>query len=175
MIKKNYGWNKLKEQRLITMISDGISAGKIAMEMGITRNAAIGKAHRLGFKFTAKVGRKKMDSTDLSASAAGMRRLRIRRRVKPPVNIEPKEELPEFNPVLTPNEIERQGPGTHIIDITPFQCHWPLWNDSSPPERRMMFCGLPVWEGQSYCLDHCRIVFQPSVTRYQSWRETLVE
>jgi len=46
----NIKWAAEKEAKFLRLINKGWSGGMIAKEMEITRNAVIGKAHRLGLK-----------------------------------------------------------------------------------------------------------------------------
>ena len=55
-------WNSEQTERLLVLNQKGLSASKIGAELGVTRNAAIGKLHRLG------LGRRKL-AEDESAVA----------------------------------------------------------------------------------------------------------
>jgi len=63
------GWTEERVELLKKLWADGLSASQIAAELGgITRNAVIGKVHRLGLSGRAK-----------SPSSSGPRRGRTRR------------------------------------------------------------------------------------------------
>lgn len=44
------GWNDEKIQRLKKLWSEGLTTGEIGKRLGVSKNAVVGKAHRLGLK-----------------------------------------------------------------------------------------------------------------------------
>lgn len=125
-------WTPDRDATLIRLRTDGFSAGEIAHELGdgITRNAVLGRAHRL-----------KLPSTKPAPSAKPPRpRHRIRQR--PALPIEP----------TCPPEADCEPIG--LIDLTATTCRWPV-TDAAP----WLFCGRGTADlpsGRPYCRTHRR-------------------
>lgn len=114
----------------------GASASVIAKELGITRNAVIGKVHRLGLE-----ARKKHPVGGRPPSA--YKRVRIHKPVlklvTPPVADE-----------LIPVEQRK-----HFLDLTPKCCRWPVGDPRSGFwGGDLFFCGAEAAEGKPYCASH---------------------
>ena len=45
-----------------------------------------------------------------------------------------------------------------FVDAKGRQCRYPLWDDATPAEKRMV-CGAPAAEGASWCVGHSKAVF----------------
>ena len=115
-------------------------AKQIAKLLGVTKNAVIGRAKRLGLSRTKEARVK--SHKPLSPFGSWRRKWldRIQRMFRPrpePVTV-----------VFTPG-------GITIMDLTEATCRWPV----SGTGADMMYCGGEVHKEQSYCLEHCRIAF----------------
>jgi GcrA cell cycle regulator len=98
------GWSDERVELLKKLWSEGLSASQIAAELGgITRNAVIGKVHRLGLSGRAK-----------SPSSAAPR----------PLDIEPEPELIE--------NIIPLGQRCSILELSEDKCHWPIGDPGTP-------------------------------------------
>lgn len=114
-------------------------AKQIAEMLGVTKNAVIGRAKRLGLSRTKKTHIK---SHKPPAPFGSWRRKgwdRIQRMFRP---------RPEPVPV-----VYKPG-GITFMDLTNATCRWPV----SGTGADMMYCGGEVHK-ESYCLEHCRIAF----------------
>ena len=117
----------------------GHTASNIATELGgITRNAVIGKAHRLGLS-----GRMKSKSKVSSVS--------IVRRKKMPANRNSK--IIE----LTTSVSEPMNP-ISFAGIKDGLCRWPL---GEPEDLDFKFCGRSSNDGVIYCDEHHSLAYQP--------------
>jgi len=141
-------WTDERVALLKKLTADGLSSSRIAAEIGgITRNAVIGKLHRMGIKNPQPV------------SARGTRV--PRRRLRVPTIRMPKVEAAQAESaaaVSTAAATECDLPpdqsnyAVSLIEAGPACCRWPL-NDTRPIEN-FLFCGAPVVEKQSYCRRH---------------------
>ena len=125
----------------------------IARELGITRNAAIGKAHRLGLYREAPTqpgGRPKSDKPKLVRE----RRITV---VKPSKPLPPEIHAA---PVIAPGEVVPLHVG--LSDLTESTCKWPF-GTATP----YTFCGHASVGGLPYCAAHARIAYQPPSERRQ--------
>ena len=153
-------WNDERVDLLSKLWLEGRSASQIAAELGqgVTRNAVIGKVHRLGLSGRVKV------ATPVAAA-----RLRPRPAQKP----EERQPLPPVD----------QGAGTGvalpvvraaaevvipfstrvtIMDLRDTMCRWPL---GDPTSAEFRYCGSRNGALGPYCEDHARLAFQPTQER----------
>lgn len=131
-------WTHERIEQLKKLWEAGYTASNIATELGgITRNAVIGKAHRLGLS-----GRMKSKSKVSSVS--------IVRKRKMPVNKNSKI-------IELTTSVEPMNP-TSFADIKDGLCRWPL---GEPEDLDFKFCGRKCAEGMIYCNEHHSLAYQP--------------
>ena len=131
-------WTHERIEQLKKLWEAGYTASNIATELGgITRNAVIGKAHRLGLS-----GRMKSKSKVSSVS--------IVRKRKMPVNKNSKI-------IELTTSVEPMNP-TSFADIKDGLCRWPL---GEPEDLDFKFCGRKCAEGMIYCTEHHSLAYQP--------------
>ena len=131
-------WTHERIEQLKKLWEAGFTASNIATELGgITRNAVIGKAHRLGLS-----GRMKSKSKVSSVS--------IVRKRKMPVNKNSKI-------IELTTSVEPMNP-TSFADIKDGLCRWPL---GEPEDLDFKFCGRKCAEGMIYCTEHHSLAYQP--------------
>jgi GcrA cell cycle regulator len=148
------GWTDERVELLKRLWGDGLSASQIAHKLGgVTRNAVIGKVHRLGLSGRATPSRPSR-RTAKPATARPARAMPAtsvaapRPAAPPPAPLEPAM-LPsgEFATVLTL--------GSHI-------CKWPI---GDPDDSSFRFCGRHAGTGSPYCDAHARVAYQPQKKR----------
>jgi GcrA cell cycle regulator len=121
------------------MWCEGRTAAEIAKELGdVTRNAVIGKAHRL--KLSNRVSPIQQDNKK-SASPAPVIREKIVAVVAP----------------VTIREIPLKTKGVKMIDLRDRMCRWP---SGDPREANFSFCGCGSVPGLPYCPDHAKMAYQ---------------
>lgn len=155
-------WSSERIEQLRSLWHDGLSASQIATHLGgITRNAVIGKAHRLGL-----TGR----PSPIKNRPAGVPRPRpVRRpRVEAPASVAPRAiarppAAPPRHMEIRPAPIEVEDvPGATILTLTDRICKWPIGDPRHPDFH---FCGRASAEGLPYCADHARRAYQPPARR----------
>ncbi len=151
-------WTDERVELLKKLWSDGLSASQIAGELGgITRNAVIGKVHRLGLS-----GRAKSSSSGAArprkARAPGhmMRVSRSSIRGNTALAHAYEHEL-EQEPELIDNVIP-MGQRRTILELTEETCRWPIGDPSSAD---FFFCGGNTVNSLPYCAHHSRVAYQP--------------
>jgi GcrA cell cycle regulator len=162
-------WTDDRVELLKKLWSDGLSASRIATELGgISRNSVIGKVHRLGLS-----GRAKSPSTSVPRQRkprAHGQMMRIARHgirgntALAPLHAYEAELEPE--PELIENIIP-MGQRCSILELTESKCHWPI---GDPSASDFFFCGGKTMEGLPYCRYHCRIAYQPAADRRRDRR-----
>ena len=144
-------WTDERIGELKRMWIEGMSASQIAQALGagISRNAVIGKIHRLGLSGRAPVHRAAPRRLQPSQRRAP-RRLhalpRLREAEPDPI------ELLDIDPTLHPN----------VLTLNERTCKWPIGH---PGEEGFHFCGRRVSPGLPYCAEHGRVAYQPLLPR----------
>ena len=151
-------WTDERVELLKKLWTDGLSASQIAAELGgITRNAVIGKVHRLGLSGRAK-----------SPSAAAPRQRKARahphmlRVARPAMRGNTalaqafEYEIAE-EPQLVDNVIPI-GQRRTILELSEGTCRWPI---GDPGSADFFFCGGPSLTSLPYCAYHSRVAYQP--------------
>ena len=158
-------WTDERVELLKKLWADGLSASQIAGELGgITRNAVIGKVHRLGLSGRAK---------SASSSAPRVRKprshmLRVGRtmsRGNAALALAFEME-PEPEPELIENIIPI-GQRCSLLELNESKCRWPI---GDPSAADFFFCGGKTVEGLPYCGYHSRVAYQPAADRRRDKR-----
>ncbi|UDQ87560.1 GcrA cell cycle regulator [Xanthobacter autotrophicus] len=181
-------WNDERVELLKKLWSEGLSASQIATELGeVTRNAVIGKVHRLGLSGRAKAApapaRPRASGTAPAKTGpmggpmgAPAGRPDNQARPQRPTTIgntalaadldEAPEEAPAPAPVMSDNVVPMTQ-GCTIMQLTESTCRWPL---GEPGTDSFHFCGGKANPGMPYCQTHARIAYQPVQDRRRDRR-----
>jgi GcrA cell cycle regulator len=158
------GWTDERVELLKKLWLDGLSASQIAKQLGgVTRNAVIGKVHRLGLSGRAapsqpsrpafKAPRAPRPAASPASSAA--RRLEGHApRSHAPAPAEPR-------PLYYPEE---PGSAT-VLTLGAHMCKWPI---GDPATDSFTFCGRRTDQEGPYCVEHARVAYQPQQQRKRS-------
>jgi len=168
-------WTEERVELLKKLWSDGLSASQIAGELGsVTRNAVIGKVHRLGLSGRAKspaaaggtpratTPRKaptRSPSHPMAGPAAGM--TRGANALAPQFSAETETQAQQ-EPAPSEDVVVPFSERVTIMDLREYMCRWPM-GDPTTPEFR--FCGGRSQTGMPYCTYHARIAYQPAADR----------
>ena len=138
-------WTDERVGQLKSLWTEGLSASQIARVLGegITRNAVIGKVHRLGLAGRATPSR--VDRPRLPSAP----RLYRPREPEPPVIEE------------EPLKLE-DGSFVGVLAISDRMCRWPI---GDPGAEEFHFCGRNPKQGSPYCEAHARKAYQPHQVR----------
>lgn len=158
------GWTDERVDVLKKLWLDGLSASQIAKQLGgVTRNAVIGKVHRLGLSGRAAPSQpaRPVFKAPRPARPAATTVPSAPRRVAEPVAATAPVASPA--PVAAaPTHIMRvEEPGSAtVLTLGAHMCKWPIGDPSSD---EFTFCGRRASEGV-YCVDHARVAYQPAQT-----------
>jgi GcrA cell cycle regulator len=157
-------WNDERVDALKKLWADGLSASQIAGRLGgVTRNAVIGKVHRLGLAGRATTSRMKSHRSPRARAHAVKRMLRSR---QPAVGNSPLRNLylGETEPYVPAAEelVIPLNERKYIQTLTESCCRWPI---GDPQEPEFHFCGKKKIPGLPYCEVHARRAFQPPQAR----------
>ncbi|MBB3904324.1 GcrA cell cycle regulator [Methylobacterium brachythecii] len=174
MVEAIPSWTDERVELLRRLWEDGLSASQIAAQLGgVTRNAVIGKVHRLGLAGRVKpngagqvTGRKKVETESEAADA-----LASEQTISEPPAVISHRPAPSFP--ITPPAAAKEPNGlavserVTIMDLRESMCRWPLGDPTSPDFR---FCGGRAITGLPYCTQHAQIAYQPAAERKRDRR-----
>jgi GcrA cell cycle regulator len=155
-------WNDERVELLKKLWADGLSASQIAGRLGgVTRNAVIGKVHRLGLSGRATTSR--MKSHRPRSRSQSVRRL-MKPRFANVGNPAFRNLLAEAEPYTPPAEelVIPLNERKSIQTLTEVCCRWPI---GDPQIADFHFCGRKKVAGLPYRDFHARRAFQPPQPR----------
>ena len=138
-------WNDEKVLKLKELWGKGSTASQIAEIIGgISRNAVIGKAHRLNL--SAKIKTRTATSSQNFENSIDLKSNKIKgsRRSK-------------FKSLIIEKDFEPEKP-KQLEELDENSCKWPLGH---PDEKLFYFCGRSSLKDFSYCKLHLLYAFQP--------------
>jgi GcrA cell cycle regulator len=155
-------WTDERVETLKKLWADGLSASQIAAELGgITRNAVIGKVHRLGLSGRAKSPSSAAPRPRKPRSASHMLRV-SRSLMRGNTALAHAYELDiEAEPEPIDNVIPL-GQRRSLLELTEDTCRWPI---GDPGTADFFFCGGAAVTSLPYCAHHSRIAYQPPNAR----------
>ncbi|MCA0400065.1 MAG: GcrA cell cycle regulator [Proteobacteria bacterium] len=153
-------WDDNRIEQLKKLWSEGLSASQIAAELGgVTRNAVIGKVHRLGLSGRAKAKpasvarpRKVVRNTMRTSVVSARGNLAVVEMVDTEIEIMPVRE----------NVVIPMSKRISIMELREGVCRWPM---GDPLQADFAYCGADCGGGKTYCDAHARIAFQPQNDR----------
>jgi GcrA cell cycle regulator len=159
-------WTDERVETLKKLWQDGLSASQIAAELGgVTRNAVIGKVHRLG----------------LSGRGQPTSSVKRQRRAQPTVRRPTRPTTTVGNLALQPQYEENEAPPVRhrsnlvvpisrrltLDKLTERTCKWPI---GDPGHEDFHFCGCDSLDGVPYCEYHAGIAYQAPDPRRRARR-----
>ncbi|WP_072396366.1 GcrA family cell cycle regulator [Hyphomicrobium sp. CS1GBMeth3] len=159
-------WNDERVELLKKLWSEGLSASQIAGRLGgVTRNAVIGKVHRLGLSGRATTSRMKSHRPRARAATTARARMqqkpRFAQQGNPALRALYQPEAEPFTPSVEELVIPLKERRT-IQTLTECSCRWPI---GDPQDAEFHFCGKTKVTGLPYCEFHARRAFQPPQPR----------
>ena len=137
-------WTDEKVEKLKELWTKGHTASQISEMLGeTTRNAVIGKAHRLNLEARAP---SKQSSLSNNQEPKQSRR-----------TVQPTSRKAKFQSILLDKSFEHEKP-TSLENLTDRTCKWPIGH---PDEENFYFCGRSPEGEFPYCKLHVLYAFQP--------------
>jgi GcrA cell cycle regulator len=156
MIAHAATWTSERVEQLKSCFDAGLSCSQIAREIGVTRNAVIGKMNRLG------LSRPKDLIANLPKRQRAARSVRARA-WRPDIWGRDEDAADQTlivagaGPQAAAEAIPR-GPGCSLLDLSQGKCRWPI---SEPGAEDFCYCGNAAIEGLPYCPGHARMAYRP--------------
>ena len=141
------GWTDERVELLKKLWLEGLSASQIAKQLGgVTRNAVIGKVHRLGLSGRA------------TPSQPARPAFKAPRAPRPAVATQPRRASEPSLPAPTAPVYYPEEPGSAtVLTLGAHMCKWPI---GDPSTDGFTFCGRRSNDGP-YCIEHARVAYQP--------------
>jgi GcrA cell cycle regulator len=136
-------WTIERVELLKTHFRAGLSCREIADQIGVSRNAVIGKISRLNLT-RERAGATRRQAVRGPRKRAG---LRLRRQILEAVPVKETAALEE--PI-------HNGHCCSLFELSEQTCRWPI---STPGLSDFRFCGNPPVEGLPYCVGHSRLAY----------------
>ena len=138
-------WTEEKVAKLKELWGKGNTASQIAQIIGgISRNAVIGKAHRLNL--SAKIKTRTAASSEKFENSIEEKNIKIKKMRKS-----------KFKSLLIDKDFEPENP-KQLEELDENSCKWPIGH---PDEKSFYFCGRSSLKDFSYCKLHLLYAYQP--------------
>ena len=149
-------WTEEKVNKLKELWGNGKTANQIAQIIGgISRNAVIGKAHRLNLSSKIKT-KNYSDGINNRFSQIGNFEKNDKKRKRIPRS--------KFKSLLIEKDFEPENP-KQLEELNDNSCKWPIGH---PNESSFYFCGRTSLKDFSYCKLHLLYAFQPKAKKEDS-------
>lgn len=145
-------WTEEMDSIMKSMLLDRKSCSMIGAALGRSRNAVIGRAHRLKLNISAMSGhprgapRSKKRVIKLYDFSVGVRPML---KAKPP-----QTSVVRKTTVPIPTDYKCK-----FAELDGKKCHFPLWPDRGFTAEKF-YCGAAI-DGKTYCTDHWKVMVQP--------------
>lgn len=158
---KTFAWTDEAETALRKLYAEGFSSSQIAQQIGCpSRNAVIGKVHRLGIIRPVKVAK----PAPIKAAHAPKKS-----KARPPDRPVHREERRERFQAIADKALEKFDAAVPVacepvrfLDRGLFQCAMPQPGWEQAPVAEKLVCGQPVQVGTSWCPACLNVVSAPS-------------
>lgn len=142
-------WTPERIDQLRTYVVAGLTCSQIAAEIGVSRNAIIGKIHRLG------IGPGRPAAAPMRRRPAPVPRPAQNRAVV-------RTQVLEFTELPLAGAPVESTQRCSLLDLAHDRCRWPI---SDPGKADFAFCGNIALAGASYCAGHARMAYRASTRR----------
>jgi GcrA cell cycle regulator len=143
-------WTTERLERLKNGFEAGLTCREIAVDIGVSRNAVIGKLSRLNLTREPSGDARQPPRKD---AAKGSRR-----------EPRPRQQYRLLQALYTgPQPATAEGPisDAHccsLLELSEARCRWPI---NTPGAEDFCFCGNTPVEGLPYCAGHSRLAYRP--------------
>lgn len=143
-------WTNERIERLKQDFEAGLSCREIAADIGVSRNAVIGKLSRLNLTRGRAVDERKLQDRNATPR---QRKAVPRLQFEMLATIYGEADAPvAIGPIDDANRCS-------LLDLSENRCRWPI---STPGAEDFCFCGNAAHDGQPYCAGHSRLAYRPN-------------
>jgi GcrA cell cycle regulator len=168
-------WTDERVEQLKKLWAEGLSASQIAAQLGgVSRNAVIGKVHRLKLSGRGKTTSTQTRSKKVNTSASGGQRSggsighmssRVMNRSVGATALQAEYSTDLVTHTITKTVTDVVVPISRrleLVQLSERTCKWPV---GDPLQPDFNFCGNDVGESGPYCTYHSRLAYQPASDR----------
>jgi GcrA cell cycle regulator len=148
MPAKEPTWTPERVELLKIRFAAGLSCREIANDLGVSRNAVIGKISRLDLTRENEPRRtaRKDDAKRRRTRSVPRLQYQLLRKL-----------YDEAEPAADPGTISSEHPCS-LLELSEHKCRWPI---STPGTDDFCFCGNRPLDGLPYCVGHTRLAYRP--------------
>lgn len=139
-------WTDEQVEELKRLWDDGLSTGEIGKILGMSKNAVVGKAHRLGLvsrPSPIRRGEGEKPEPEVKTKPAEKK--------KAPPAAEKKKPAKAAKPAA-----KKDAHLLTVNDLTHDSCRWPI---GDPKDADFHFCGKKAVADRPYCAEHCELAY----------------
>ncbi|MGG7517352.1 GcrA family cell cycle regulator [Allorhizobium undicola] len=167
-------WTDERVEKLKKLWMEGLSASQIATQLGgVSRNAVIGKVHRLCLPGRAKAGgatAAPARAPKRPAAAPRPANYQARPSAPRPAAVRPASAVAVLRDDMDVESLDRviatpvsstslpASKRLSLTDLTERTCKWPV---GDPMKEDFHFCGCDSADGSPYCAYHAKLAYQP--------------
>ena len=141
------GWTDEQVEELKHLWDKGLTTGEIGKALGVSKNAVVGKAHRLGLNSRPSPIRRGEDENTADTNT-------------PTQQPSEKKKAAKLAPAKKAAEKEKKKLFT-VNDLTSSSCRWPI---GDPKDEDFHFCGKEALPDKPYCAEHAAIAYVSAKT-----------
>jgi len=138
-------WDDNNVSKLRELWDQGLPTAQIGKLLGFTKNAVVGKAHRIGLE---------RRPSPIRRTAVKPDRKKARSPIIPKLNFEITKEKTKEIPIV--EQSFQLIIKNHFTKNVKRGCEWP---EGHPDETDFKFCGKERFEGKPYCINHCAVAY----------------
>jgi GcrA cell cycle regulator len=147
-------WTDERIALLRSHFEAGLSCRQIAADIGVSRNAVIGKLSRLNLTRGRIVGERKASGKGTAKGARQRTSPRLQYQILKAVFAGPQQAVDQ-------ERIDDEH-RCSLLELSEQRCRWPI---NTPGHEDFCFCGNRPVDGMPYCAGHTRLAYQRVAAR----------
>jgi GcrA cell cycle regulator len=146
-------WTPERVDLLRRYVGNGMTCAQVAREIGVSRNAVIGKINRLGLSRGRRPAGQRPECPTAAPKRLGML---TQRRILRAIEAEP--------PAQAAAAPISSAARCSLLELAHGKCRWPI---SSPGAADFCFCGNAAVAGLPYCPGHARMAYRLAARQFE--------
>jgi GcrA cell cycle regulator len=150
MPAKEPTWTDERVELLKSGFAAGLTCRQIADDIGVSRNAVIGKLNRLNLTREASADAPRPPRKEAARGRRAKSVPRLQYQLLQKLYAEPQATACD-EPIHNEHRCS-------LLELSEQSCRWPI---NTPGEKDFCFCGNPPLKGLPYCTGHTRLAYRP--------------
>jgi GcrA cell cycle regulator len=147
-------WTAERIEQLRHCVVTGLTCSEIAAEIGVSRNAVIGKIHRLGLSSGRPAGAQALGCPPRARRPRAPTQSRMLR-------LAYAQAENGGEPIVFNTTVDSVQP-CPLVELAERKCRWPI---GDPVKPDFAFCGNEAIAGFTYCVGHARMAYRSAERR----------